>query len=384
MTPFIAAIAALLWFGRKRVVSLASGTAAIGGVGGATLLDGFSPRARTALRVAIVTAALAFCLLAIPALTSTYWIKVFTAVAIFSIASLGLGLLYGRVGMISLCQIALLAVGGWVTLRLGYGTGLPFPILLIIAGAVTAVIGIAVGLTALRLSGLYLALITLMFAGTVTIVLNAIDFPNGGHGFKGLTVNTQGSQMRRPDAATGDGAYLRYCIIVALILFLLAAWHLKSRPGRAWAAIRHGEATAVSAGVNVTLYKLWAFALASFLTGIAGGLLAASVGILDVVQFPTVASIELLAAVLIGGIYSMWGAIIAGLFSQGIPAVLETLGLNAQLILILFGVGVLQVLMTAPNGIAGQLQDGSSALAGRLHRRREAAQVAPQTPTGGG
>ena len=99
---------------------------------------------------------------------------------IYSIVTLGLGLLIGRVGMVSLCQFVLLAVGAWVALRLDYATSIPFPVLVLIAGLVTGVIGTLIGLPALRLSGLYLALITLMAAGAITVVLRIAQFPNGG------------------------------------------------------------------------------------------------------------------------------------------------------------------------------------------------------------
>ena len=104
----------------------------------------------------------------------------------------------------------------------------------------------------------------------------------------------------------------------------IALWHVRGRPGRAWAAIRQSEPAALAAGVNITLYKLWAFALASFLTGVAGGLLAAQVGKLYTYQFSTQDSILLLAVVLMGGIYSLWGAVVAGLFMKFLPALLES------------------------------------------------------------
>ena len=86
---------------------------------------------------------------------------------------------------------------------------------------------------------------------------------------------------------SGDTAYFRYAVIVAALMFLLALMHVRARPGRAWAAIRQSESAALAAGVNITLYKLWAFALASFLTGVAGGLLAANSGQLFITTFPT-------------------------------------------------------------------------------------------------
>ena len=133
----------------------------------------------------------------LPGISGADWITTYTSVAIYSIAALGFGVLYGRVGLISLGQIALLTVGCWVGTRLAYASSVPFPLLLLAAGGVTMVIGIVVGLPALRLSGLYLALITLMFAGAMTIVLSVTDFPNGGGGFKGRA-GTERSRQRTP------------------------------------------------------------------------------------------------------------------------------------------------------------------------------------------
>ena len=138
-----------------------------------------------------------------------------------------------------------------------------------------------IGLPAIRLSGLYLALITLMAAGAVNVVLVAINFPNGGGGFTGRTdtPDLAGLQpVARPGIAEGDTAYYRYVVVVAAVMFLVALVHVRGKPGRAWAAIRESEPAALAAGVNIVLYKLWAFALASFMAGVAGALLAAQVG----------------------------------------------------------------------------------------------------------
>src|SRR5215218_6344974 len=97
----------------------------------------------------------------LPSLTSNYWLQICTQVIVYSVVALGLALLVGRVGMVSLGQIALLAIGGWVGLRIGFASGLPFPLLMLASGIVTGLLGVIVGLPALRLSGLYLALITL-------------------------------------------------------------------------------------------------------------------------------------------------------------------------------------------------------------------------------
>jgi len=329
-----------------------------------------------AVRAGIITVLLLFVLIPLPGMLSSYWVDVLTSVTVYSIVALGLNLLMGRVGLVSLGQIAVLALGSWVAARIAFAGGLPFPIVLLGAGLGTMVLGTLVGLPALRLSGLYLALITLMLAGAITVALRTTNFPNGGPGFLGHTEDVRGNPaVRRPDIAVNDPAYLRYAIVVGIILFLLALWHVCGRPGRAWAAIRQSEPAALAAGVNITLYKLWAFALASFLTGVAGGLLAAHVGKLYTYQFSTQDSILLLAVVLMGGIYSLWGAIVAGLFMRFLPAVLDNWGLPADLLTILFGVGILQVLLTAPGGLSQQFPRDMKKLAGLIARavRRPAA-----------
>ena len=308
------------------------------------------------VRLLVIVGLLAFVLLGLPELLDSFWLQVMTSVVIYSVVTLGLGLLIGRVGMVSLCQFALLAVGAWVALRLDYATSIPFPLLLLVAGVVTGLIGTLIGLPALRLSGLYLALITLMAAGAIGVVLRVAQFPNGGGGFFGNTAaGGSSSLLPRPAMAEGGTAYYRYCVIVAGLIFLLALWHVRGKAGRAWAAIRQSQPTALASGVNTTLYKLWAFALASFMAGVAGGLLAAATGGVNTNQFPTQNSIILLAVVLMGGIYSIWGAILAALFLRLLPALLDDWGVSTELLTILFGVGVLQVLLTAPGGLIDQV-----------------------------
>ena len=307
------------------------------------------------IRIAVIAVLLALVLLLLPSMLSAYWIDVSTSVVIYTIVALGLGLLMGRVGLVSLGQVAILALGAWVGARLLFATGLPFPVVTIMTGLITMVLGSLIGLPALRLSGLYLALITLMLAGTITVVIAATDFPNGGAGFLGHTDATTGAQeIRRPSIATGDHAFFRYCVIWAALMFLLALWHVRGKPGRAWATIRQSEPAALAAGVNISLYKMWAFALASFMTGVAGALLASSSGTLYNLTFPTQDSIILLAVVLMGGIYSLWGAVVAGILIKLLPALLDNWGLPPDLLTILFGIGVIQVLTTAPAGLVDQ------------------------------
>jgi branched-chain amino acid transport system permease protein len=306
-------------------------------------------------------------LLVLPAVLSTYWVDVLIEVTVYALVAVGLGLLVGRVGLVSLGQAAILALGAWIFARLAFATALPYPLLLLVTGAMTAVLGTLLGLPALRLHGLFLALITLMLAGAVTVVLTTTQFPNGADGFLGHSDTTVGTHaVRRPALAGSDAGYFRYTVIFALATTALVAAHLRSKAGRAWAAIRQSEASALAAGVNITLYKLWALALASFATGVAGGLLAGDVGRLYVVQFPTSANIVLLAAALMGGVVSLWGAVVAGALMKLLPALLDQWGLPPDLLTILFGLGILHVLVSAPGGLVAQVPRDLARLLGAI------------------
>ena len=163
------------------------------------------------------------------------------------------------------------------------------------------------------------------------------------------------------------------------LLFLLALAHFVTKPGRAWTAIRESEPAALAAGVNITLYKMWAFALASFMTGVAGCLLAAQVGNPTVYGFPTQDSLTLIATALIGGIFTLWGAVVAGMFMQLVPFVLQTQwDVDPNWLLIIFGIGLLQVLLTAPGGIAQQLPKDLAKLVRLLARPVPQAPRAPR------
>jgi branched-chain amino acid transport system permease protein len=313
------------------------------------------PAPPTLIRAGVILVLLVFVLLGLPVLLSQYYVLAMTQVAVYAIVALGLGVLVGRVGLMSLGQVAVLAIGAWSAARLLFGTGQPFPVVLLEAGLVTMILGTVLLLPALRLRGLYLALITLMLAGAVTVVLATLNFPNGGHGFSGYDGGLSHiPPIRRPSIATSNPAYFRYAVVVAVVMFALVAIHIRTRPGRAWATIRQSEPAALAAGINTTAYKLWAVALASFVTGVAGGVYAGSVHYLYPYDFPAYTSITILAVVLMGGAYNLWGAVVAGLLMQLLPALLQNWGVSNDWLTILFGIGVVQVLTTAPRGLADQ------------------------------
>ncbi|HEY2507701.1 MAG TPA: branched-chain amino acid ABC transporter permease [Streptosporangiaceae bacterium] len=336
------------------------------------------------VRTGVTVVLLLFVLLALPQLIGLYYVDAMTQVAVYAMVALGLGVLVGRVGLVSLGQIAVLAIGAWVAARLLFATAQPFPLVLLEAGLITMAAGTVIGLPGLRLRGLYLALITLMMAGALAVILASTNFPNGGHGFLGYNGSSVHiPAIRRPSIATSDPAYFRYAVLVALVMFLLVLLHIRARPGRAWAAIRQSEPAALAAGINTTLYKLWAFALASFITGVAGGVYAGAAHYLYSIDFPAQNSIILLAVVLMGGAYSLWGAIVAGLLQQLLPALLNNWGVSNDWLTILFGVGVVLTITTAPAGLADQFPKDMTRLGRlvlRLVRRPRAHRLAAATP----
>ena len=340
---------------------------------------------RQAVRWTVLAVVLVFMVVAVPALLSTYWVQILTSVAIYSIVTLSLGLLMGRVGLVSLGQIALLAVGGWVALRLGFAFGSVASV----SGApahhraITSVIGTLIGLPALRLSGLYLALITLMAAAAITQVLAATNFPNGGEGFLGhSSANVGNAVLARPELMASDAGFYRVVFVVTAVMFLVGhparqrqggSGLGRDPPERARGDRRRGERHALQAvGVRARVVHDRA---------LPGACWPRAPGGLTTYGFPTQDSITLLAVVLMGGIYSFWGPIVSAVLLKLIPEFLKNWGLPADVLTILFGIGVLQAMTTAPAGLAVQvpkdLANLGRALAG-LARKSSA----PREPAG--
>lgn len=309
----------------------------------------------------------ALCLILLPSLAGSYWLQVFTSATCFALAIAGVGFMYARLGMVSLTQVGLMGVGGWVTLRLNYLFDWPFEVNLVLAALATMIAGWILALPALRLRGLYLALVTLMAAGGLEIIFATYQFPNGGEGFWGVKIGS-GAAFRGPVIAPTSESYLRYCVAVATLGFLLIEAHRRLFPGRAWAMIRRSEAAAMAAGANVTLYKAWAFGISGLLAGTAGALLAGSLGLLDDGTFRAPESIMLFALAVVGGARYWLGAVVAAILYRVLPALLSSWGVDSDLAFVIFGAGLLHALITAPDGIAGQIRDGVAKLFGRAVR----------------
>jgi branched-chain amino acid transport system permease protein len=303
---------------------------------------------------------------ALPMVVAALWLKVLTSVAIYALTSASIALLYRKLGQVSLAQVAFMGCGGWVALRLAYGTGLPFELNILAGGLFAAIVGMIFAYPALRMRGLYLALVTLMAAGGFGILINVVQFPNGGEGFLGFAVKAA-SYMPRPWLAQSDEAYFRYCCAVVALGFLLIHLHERGKPGRAWSLIRRSEAAAMASGINVTYYKVWGFALSGFLAGVAGGLLAGNLQLLDARSFPPAESVMIFALTIVGGAWNWYGAVIAAMLYRFVPAVLNDIGVSGDAAFIIFGAALIHALMTAPRGIAGQLTDQF----GRVMKRGE-------------
>lgn len=307
--------------------------------------------------------------LALPWLANAYWIKSLISAMALAVAAAGVALLYGQLGLVTLCQHALLGAGGWVALRLSHGLHLPFELCVLAAGVTSCLIGMLAGLPALRMKGLYLALVTLMMAGGFQVVISATGFPDGGEGWLGRVVGSERLMMARPALALSDAAYFRYVVICLALVLSLIELHRRTKAGRSWALIRRGEAAAVSAGVNILLYQTWAFGLAGFCAGVSGALLAGGVGQLDGRAFGAGDSVMTFALSVVGGVYHWLGPIIAGLLMRAVPSLLSDYNVSGFLADIFFGAALLHALITAPQGVAGQLLQALTAVRRRLTGR---------------
>jgi len=292
-----------------------------------------------------------------PWVFSAYWLNTFSTVAALILASGTVALLYGQLGMVSLAQFALSGVGGWFCLRVIHGLGAPFEIGLIFGALMAGLFGFIVGLPALRMRGLYLALLTLMVAAAFQVVINVIGFPDGGQGWLGRIVNAQRTLISRPWIATSDAAYFRYAMFWMAAGMAFIEWQRATLAGRAWALIRKSEAAAIAAGVSVVRYKAWAFAVAGALAGLAGGLLAGLNGSLDNTGFPIAQSILLFSLTIVGGAYHWMGAVFAALLIRALPALLNDHGVDGNLANAFYGFALLVSLIQGRKGLAGQLAD---------------------------
>ncbi|MDI9348644.1 MAG: branched-chain amino acid ABC transporter permease [Candidatus Symbiobacter sp.] len=307
----------------------------------------------------IMPMVIVFALVAVvlPEWVSHYWVNSISSVVCLTMTAATVALLYGQLGMVSLAQFALAGVGGWVCLRFLHGFDIPFEIGVLLGGLIAGVFGLLLGLPALRMRGLYLALLTLLVAAAFQVIVNVISFPDGGPGFTGKVETGARVLIGRPWLAQSDAAYFRYLMVWLILVMGFLEWQRASKSGRAWALIRKSEAAATAAGVSVVGYKARAFFMGGVAAGLAGGLLAGLNGQLEYSGFHVSQSILLFALVVVGGAYNWLGAVAAGLLIRALPALLNGHGVDGNLANVFFGFATLVSLIQGRKGIVGQLAD---------------------------
>lgn len=267
-----------------------------------------------------------------------------TLVASYCIALIGLNVVVGLAGQISLAHGAFFAIGAYGTAILVAKAGMPFPLALLGAGIVALLTGIACGLPAMRLKGHYLAVATLAFSVAVPPIANRWTSLTGGS--SGLDM---GSIVVPSWLPLGRDAYLFLWAVGLAALALMAANRLARSPfGASLMAIRENEVAAIAMGTNVAVAKVSAFAVSAGLAGIAGGIFAQSVGFVAPENFGPVLSLLFLAGLVIGGTGSFYGAILGALFLRFIPDYASDI--DRYLAGILFGVAIILCLRFMPEG----------------------------------
>ena len=294
--------------------------------------------------------------LAAPWLLNAFFLGELALVCIWAVAGIGLMLLVGYTGLVSLGHAAFLAIGAYAHAWL-LARGWPLPLALLTAGLLTAAVGALVGLPTLRMHGIYLAIATLAFAVIVEQLIAHWETVTGG--FRGMAV----------PPATLFGIDLQheapfyYLCLGLLVVCLLAALNvLRSPTGRAMTAVRDSEISAQSMGIHLARTKAMAFALSAGFAGLAGGLLGHKLGYLAPDAFTVLVSIQLLLMVVVGGLGSLhgviFGAVFIGLLPQGIALLRDALppdvGQMPGLEPGIFGLILVLVLIYEPLGIYGR------------------------------
>ena len=285
-----------------------------------------------------------------------FYLGEFAQVFIYAIAGIGLMLLVGYTGLVSLGHAAFLATGAYAHAYL-MNLGVPMPVALLLAMALSAGIGGLVAIPALRMTGIYLAVATLAFAVIVEQVLSHWVSVTGG--FRGMAV----AEPEFMGLDLGQPRWFYYLCLALLIVSMLAALNLLRAPtGRAMVAVRDSETSAQSMGIHINRTKGIAFAVSAAFTGLAGGLFAHRIGYLAPDAFTLLTSIQLLLMVVVGGLGSLhgvvFGAIFIGMLPQGIamfrdivpPAVAQLPGLEPGI----FGLILVLFLIYEPLGIYGR------------------------------
>lgn len=257
--------------------------------------------------------ALVLGLLVAPWALPEYWLAQLTFVLIYAVVGLGLMLLSGYTGLFSLGHAAFLGVGAYTEAVLG-NAGWPFPLSFAAAALVSAAAGVVVGLPALRVKGIYLAIATLAFGFIVVEVFARWESVTGGNAGKHVKAARAFGW-----AADSDVAFYFVCLAVTALATLVILNLLRGPTGRAFVAIRDSEVSAQSMGIHLARYKTLSFAISAALAGVGGALYAHKLQFISPDQFDILQSIDLVLMIVVGGIGSVHGAFLGAIFLITMP-----------------------------------------------------------------
>ena len=322
----------------------------------------------------------------VPFFSTHYRTYQFAFVGIYLIALLGLNILTGLTGQISLGHGAFMGIGAYTTTILVVDHGWRNLWTLPLAGIVAGVVGLAFGVPATRFAGPYLALAT--FAIPLAFIGLLKRFPH----FTGGTLGKQLPSIRSEFGIKTNPSLWIYCVawIVALVMFAVAYFTVRGRFGRALRAVRDSEIAATANGVSTARIKTLAFGISAFYCGIAGGLFAIAVTYVNPDTFPITLSILLLVGIVLGGAGSLGGMVFGALFVEFIqitwaPELLKLFSRAHHLNTVapgssqvIYGLVLLLVLFVAPAGAAGIVRKGLAAVS-PPRRKREPTQTVDQT-----
>jgi branched-chain amino acid transport system permease protein len=303
-------------------------------------------------------AVLAVVVAVLPSFVSAFRAQQLAYVAIYLVALIGLNVLTGYTGQISLGHGAFMAIGGYTTAILMADHGVKDVWTIPIAALVAGIAGFLFGLPALRLSGLYLALATFAIAVSAPAVIKRFeDFTGGGSGINlfgipELTASLTPVEILGKELSFNDWLYY-LTWTVALIAYVVAWLLLRGRTGLAFRAVRDSETAAQSAGVGLPRYKTLAFAVSAAYAGVAGSLFAIATTFVNPDTFPISLSILLLVGVVVGGLGSLVGLIAGAVFIQFLPIWAQEISKSPGAPSVVSGVLLIALMFVLPMGAAG-------------------------------
>jgi branched-chain amino acid transport system permease protein len=313
-------------------------------------------------------------LLVLPHWRSSFETVELATVGVYFIAVLGLNVLTGYTGQVSLGHGAFMALGGYTTAILVAKHGIKDLWTIPLAGLVAGAAGIVFGIPALRLRGAYLALATFALPVVLPFIIKKFDHFTGG---------SRGLQFFGNEHYTGKGFqdvhvlgralsfndWLYYlCWTIAVVLFVAAWALLQGKVGRGFRAIRDSEVTAVSSGINASLYKAGAFGISAFYAGVAGSLLAIVDFSVSPSTFPLVLSLYLVIGAVVAGLGSLVGLAAGALFIQYLPDLAQHVSKSPGAPSVIYGVVLIAVVLLLPTGVGGLVRKVAAPLTNRASR----------------